>query len=87
MKIRNGFVSNSSSSSFIVVPRNEVEISFLSMINEAVINKFGEDGEYHGWRIRRLDNGNFDFYTNLDNFDMHTYVESLGFDIRDYEQG
>ena len=87
MKIRNGFVSNSSSSSFIVVPRNEVEVAFLRMINEAVFNKFGEDGRDHGWSIRRLDNGNFDFYTGLDNFDMYTYVESFGLDIRDYEQG
>lgn len=44
MKIRNGFVSNSSSSSFIIIaPRNKNTINTLKDIKKYLLSYYGED--------------------------------------------
>jgi hypothetical protein len=85
MKIRNGFVSNSSSSSFIVIPRNGVETAFLRTAREAYANKHDMEPDEVGWWIKEQPTGHFSFNTTIDNEDMHGFLEALGFQIEEYE--
>jgi len=81
MKIRNGFVSNSSSSSF-VIPLDmltEIQISAIwNHLQESNIHcsyyEFDACDEYNQWNIEQ-DDYYIKGYTNMDNFDMHTYLE------------
>jgi hypothetical protein len=68
MKIRTGFVSNSSSSSFIV------RKAFLS--EEEIARIKNHAGMADGWPWEILDmNSVLVGYTSMDNFDMRGYVE------------
>lgn len=86
MKTRQGFVSNSSTSSF-VIPKNELNpLQLALIINHAKIcgmlgDSIGDLGycfhEYDGWNIEVTDDeviGN----TMMDNFDMYNFMESIG---------
>lgn len=70
MKIRSGFVSNSSSSSFIV------RKAYLS---EEEIEKIKDHAEIaNGWPWRILEYGSVLVgYTSMDNFDMKEYIEGV----------
>ena len=78
MKTRHGFVSNSSSSSFIVIKQGISEIQ-----KEQLFNIGDEDFKQSPWRITEeefLITG----YTSMDNFDMRNYMEKIGIDVERY---
>jgi hypothetical protein len=80
MKIRNGFVSNSSSSSFVISKKDLTTKQIYS------INNHIEIAEYLGiktwespWDIRENDEF-IEGYTYMDNFDMDEFLEKIGVD-------
>lgn len=85
MKIRNGFVSNSSTSSFFInlsdlnyyqvaAIQNHLEVSkTLSRLDAS----FEECNENDVWHIN-IDNDKINGYTDLDNFDMRAFLEAIG---------
>jgi hypothetical protein len=78
MKIRNGFVSNSSSSSFII-PK-----SALSAAQIDKIKNYGTAGALYGapdsgWDIKE-DKHTIRGSTYMDNFDMDQYLIDIGVD-------
>jgi len=82
MKVRNGFVSNSSSSSFII------SLEYLSHYQIASIEDYREitnDTDY-GWSIQTNDKY-LKGSTSMDNFDMEGYLEGLNVDMSKVEWG
>jgi len=84
MKVRNGFVSNSSSSSFIILKSNlndkQREQLFDHIhIAEEVDNELKEKGQptlyeyYEDWGIEE-DDLCYWLHTSMDNFDMETFL-------------
>jgi hypothetical protein len=80
MKVRVGFVSNSSSSSFLI-NKKHLTARQIELIKDHLI--YGKQlgiqycDEYNEWEIREYDNmigGD----TMMDNFDMHYYLEEIG---------
>ena len=94
MKTRNGFVSNSSSSSFVIpkcyitpfqiaLIKNHFEASsfFCSIIQD---EKYYSQGERHPsdeWEIRETDKELMGF-TTMDNFGMDDFLALIGVNIR-----
>lgn len=76
MKIRNGFVSNSSSSSF-VISLDDVTGRQLDLIKDHVI--FGRVEKYNAWSITVRD-GVVSGYCSMDNFNMGMYLTDIGID-------
>lgn len=91
MKTRSGFVSNSSSSSFIIfkflLPQHIID----EMENDigGVVKKLMQVADYeyddkwekpptYNWEFQSWDNI-FSFETTMDNFDMHYIFENAGF--------
>ena len=80
MKIRTGFVSNSSSSSFIV------DKNYLSAEQIALIKNHSEEGAKYGiewpdaWFIEETEK-HIRGYTSMDNFDMRLFFERIGVDM------
>ena len=79
MKIRNGFVSNSSSSSFVI---NKDDLTCLQIIAIKRHNEFGDDmGIYNAksdsWYISEND---FEIRgsVSMDNFDMREFLNKIG---------
>ncbi len=82
MKIRNGFISNSSSSSFIISKRflSEDMISKIKNHLEYAKNNFSqiEWTEPHDqWGVEETDE-QIRLYASMDNFDMHEFLLLIG---------
>lgn len=77
MKIRNGFVSNSSSSSF-VIPLKNITNKQLKMIKSYEVKAKKLRLKYWDspWEIK-IENEFVYGYTDMDNFDMEYYLESV----------
>lgn len=85
MKTRNGFVSNSSSSSFIVI-REKVtkkqEDHIRNHISFAKLKKWDNDGlpdinESYAWDVTFSDD-RIELYTFMDNFRMGEFLKFIG---------
>lgn len=87
MKIRKSFVSNSSSSSFIIAKSDLNLGQIYLLINHAgVIPQFQEIdpkvGHFYtewAWQID-MDDNYISGYTSMDNFNMHRFMELIGID-------
>jgi len=92
MKIRNGFVSNSSSSSFIVKKSKITDVQ-RNLIDNAIIvcEKLGwgdinNSGETTDWSITDYDDEDYiKFSTWMDNFDMCEFLIRIGLNEDDFE--
>jgi hypothetical protein len=81
MKIRNGFVSNSSSSSF-VIPKDKLTFEQIEKIRNH-IDEANKHSEYYDFGYVHEDDAWYisesDFYINgnchMDNFDMYTFLQ------------
>jgi len=78
MKIRNGFVSNSSSSSF-VIQKNNLTVKQIEMIknHSEEAKKIGMDYCDDTWDIVETEN-TIEGFTFMDNFDMCNYLSKIG---------
>lgn len=82
MKLRPGFVSNSSSSSF-VIPLRVLSAKQVSMIKSHADSEGCEN--YDAWDITENE-FSVDGSTSMDNFDMHYFLTHLvGVDSNDIE--
>lgn len=79
MKTRNGFISNSSSSSFIISKNCLSELQINAIKNHATTSYFKRNAcnEYDAWNI---DEDEFCIYgrTDMDNFSMDDFLRVLG---------
>lgn len=73
MKIRTGFVSNSSSSSFII-SKNNITVKQLDLIKN---NPQNDCNEYDYWTITEDDNF-IKGKTFMDNYDFGNFLEKIG---------
>ncbi len=92
MKQRQGFVSNSSSSSF-VVKAEFLNDRLREMIMEHCEYASDDDDEYSqgdAWDVKERDNGDLFCNTSMDNFDLMAFVRRIGVPqegITDIEEG
>lgn len=80
MKVRSGFVSNSSSSSFVILKEHldDYQIDFIKE-HTRIGKMLGMDNTDDGWYIYEHDDS-ITGDTNMDNFDMREYLEKI--DVR-----
>jgi hypothetical protein len=71
MKIKSDFVTNSSSASFVIGKY------YVSGYQRDLIFNHEEIAEDQAWEISE-NHDTISGYTNMDNFDMYAYLESIG---------
>ena len=79
MKVRLGFVSNSSSASFVIYKRNLSKLQIMAIKSHYISLDFIRDGR-HSWDEWHIHEDDYEIrgYTSMDNFDMHKYLEKIG---------
>jgi len=84
MKIRNGFISNSSSSSFVIFNKHVLTLDqrnaifdHINYANEHDIEELKYSEDYDAWRINEKDHI-IEGSTIMDNFDMDYFLELIG---------
>ncbi len=77
MKIRTGFVSNSSSSSFVIGKAHLTELQIKLIHKHAEIGDVETGDESDVWSITE-DEIRIHGFTIMDNFDMSTYLKDIG---------
>ena len=81
MKIRNGFVSNSSSSSFVIakgfLSQDQIDKIYHHADRLPEKNNDLSPDKYDAWQITE-DDYLIRGYTSMDNFDMREYLLSIG---------
>jgi len=88
MKIRQGFVSNSSSSSFIIERDGVTDKQLYKIKNHLEYGKLKNVGDYFG----KYDEWDIDVgekyihgWCSMDNFDMYKFLEYIGIDMNKVE--
>jgi len=89
LKMRTGFVSNSSSSSFIIA-REHISDEQMERLQKHIhwekypvfcqMNMDGKGDMWDEWRITEQD-GDVKGYTDMDNFPMKDFLKDLGIDM------
>lgn len=87
MKIRSGFVSNSSSSSFIV----NIKDVKTSIVNKLLNPDHFSPKEFNpqwsdGWSVYKVDEFHYNFLTYMDNFDYIGFVKWLGLEMENIDE-
>ena len=78
MKIRNGFVSNSSSSSFVIAKEALTPLQILAIKEHVYLaDKMGMNPEDGPWSITE-DDFTISGSTGMDNFDIFEYMDKIG---------
>ena len=90
MNVRLGFVSNSSSASFIVRKNALTEFQLAAVRNPYECAKIMDDKNADGaneWQIKELNRDGIqviDGYTDMDNFDFLTFAQKFGIKEEDF---
>ena len=93
MKYRAGYVSNSSSSSFVLDTHflsaymisqisNHIKVAQDEYVKQgksfSQFDKFGYANDGDGWSIKHIDKDKIALYTSMDNFDMEYFLNFIG---------
>jgi len=83
MKVRNGFVSNSSSSSFIINISDLTALQVYQILNNKEMEKVNQ---YDKWQIEH-DILTIRGYTSMNNYSMSDYLKKIGVHMDKIEWG
>jgi hypothetical protein len=80
MKIRLGFVSNSSSASFVINKRHLTESQIMAIKNHYLSDDFIRDGCVKDWDRWNIHEDEYEIRgsTSMNNFSMRDYLEKIG---------